>query len=66
MTSPRRQFVRVDLGVGEMLGGRVLRMTARVLPLALVLGLFGASESRFSRSAPSGGMSTSNFTLVRR
>ncbi len=28
-----------------MLGGRVLRVTVRVLPLALVLGLFGASQS---------------------
>ena len=34
-----------SLGVGEMLGGRVLRVLARVLPLALVVGLFGASQS---------------------
>ena len=32
-------------GSGEMQGGRVVRVTARVLPLALVLGLFGVSQA---------------------
>jgi uncharacterized protein YjdB len=44
-TLPWRHFDASGLGVGEMLGGRVLRVTARALPLALVVGLFGANQS---------------------
>ena len=37
--------LRVGLGVGVMFRSRAVRMTARVLPLALVLGLVGAGQA---------------------